>query len=206
LVGWLVTYRERTNRKQHTYNAFNSNRRLFKISRILYLRSEKPFPPQHPTPPCLMLTLPHPIHFLPSYSPLSFTVSQCFPQSRVWSGLLFSRKFIAIVSAMSAKPSLCNANPHRKSSSYNLDFKLDDVNRCKHISDRATDLVRAIWIPESKNSNIFNNIQVIDIHVLKRLKYSWVNRHTATYQQVTFETHWILGSNFCLNGRVGGIG
>jgi hypothetical protein len=96
---------------------------------------------------------------------------------------LFSRKFIAIVSAMSAKPSLCNATPKRRCSSYNVDLKLDDVNRCKHRGDCATDRIRAVWIPETTNPNIYNNTHVIDIHGLKGLKHSGVKNTRTDIQQ-----------------------
>jgi hypothetical protein len=141
----------------------------------------------HTSPPHSFSSLIQPFCLLQS-------VSQCFPHSRVWSGLLFSRKFIVIVSSMSAKPSLCNATPKRKCSSYNLDLKLDDDNRYKHRGDRATDLVRAVWIPEASNPNIY----VVDIHVLKILELSGLkNTRRDIRQQVTFERHWVLGSNFC---------
>lgn len=142
---------------KHTY-AFNRNHRLFKISHSLYLVPKSHF---HPSTQHHLASRSHsstPFIFFPHTALcLLQSVSQCFPQSRVWSGLLFSRKFIAIVSAMSAKPSLCNATPKGKCSSYNLDLKLDDFNRCKHRGGRATDLIRAVWIPETSNPTIFSN-------------------------------------------------
>ena len=88
---------------------------------------------------------------------------------------------------MSAKPSLCNAIPKRKCSRYNLDLKLEDVNRCKHRGDRATDLVRDVWIPEITNPNGYNKTRVIDIQAVKSLKHSGMkNTRTDVRQRRTF--------------------
>jgi hypothetical protein len=133
---YIYIYVVRRQRVKHTYNALIRNHRLFKISQA-YTIFWKPFPPQHPTPPYIMLTPP----IQPPYSPFITQVSRCFPHSCFCNGLLFSRKFIAIVSAMSANPSLRNATPHRKCPSYDLDLNLDDVNLYKHKGDNATNLV-----------------------------------------------------------------
>jgi hypothetical protein len=82
----------------------------------------------------------------------------------------FAENLLPLFLPLVEKPSLCNVTPSRKCSCYNVDLKLDDVSRCKHRCYRATDLIKAAWIPETTNPSIFNNTYVNDIHALKSVE------------------------------------